>query len=223
MRYLIPVALVAICASMASAQELKLDTVPQKASYAIGRNIGDDIANPQVPFDVEALIAGIRDSMTGQDSKLSEEDANKALQAFQELVQSQMQRQADENVKKGQDYLAKTAEREGVTKTQTGLLYEVLKEGTGPMPTLEDTVECHYKGVLLDGTQFDSSYDRGQPAQFPVQGVIPGWTEALQKMKVGSKWKLHIPAELAYGAQGRPSIPPNSVLVFEVELLKIVE
>lgn len=133
------------------------------------------------------------------------------------------QEAAEENKKKGSEYLEKNKSAEGVKVTASGLQYKVEKEGDGKTPVKTDTVKAHYKGTLVDGTQFDSSYDRGQPAEFPVQGVIPGWSEALQMMKVGSKYKLFVPPELAYGASGRPGIPANSVLVFEVELIDIVK
>lgn len=218
MRYLIPVALLVVCTSAATAQELQLETVPQKASYMIGRNIGREVANPLVPFDIDALLAGIRDSMTAEDSKVSEEEAGMIMQAFQEIVQTRMQEYADEN----KEHLVKNAEREEVTQLESGLQYEVLKEGTGETPTAQDRVECHYTGTLIDGTVFDSTQD-GESAPFPVNRVIPGWTEALQLMKVGGKWKLHIPSELAYGQEGNGPIPPHSTLIFEIELVNILE
>lgn len=221
-RSLCAIAMVLV-AHAAFAQEIKLETTEQKASYAIGRNIANEVANPDVPFDVEALVAGFRDGLSGKESKLSEEQVTAALQAFQTLVQGQMQKKAEEAAKAGETYLAENAKKEGVETTNTGLQYKVIEAGTGATPKLTDTVVCHYKGTLVDGTEFDSSYKRGEPAQFPVNGVIAGWTEALQKMKVGGKWKLYIPANLAYGPQGRPGIPPNAVLLFDIELLDIAK
>ncbi|MHC2071035.1 FKBP-type peptidyl-prolyl cis-trans isomerase [Bremerella sp. T1] len=221
-RSLCAIAMVLV-AHAAFAQEIKLETTEQKASYAIGRNIANEVANPDVPFDVEALVAGFRDGLSGKESKLSEEQVTAALQAFQTLVQGQMQKKAEEAAKAGETYLAENAKKEGVETTKTGLQYKVIEAGTGATPKLTDTVVCHYKGTLVDGTEFDSSYKRGEPAQFPVNGVIAGWTEALQKMKVGGKWKLYIPANLAYGPQGRPGIPPNAVLLFDIELLDIAK
>ncbi|PQO25418.1 hypothetical protein C5Y96_24055 [Blastopirellula marina] len=221
-RSLCAIAMVLV-AHAAFAQEIKLESTEQKASYAIGRNIANEIANPDVPFDVDALVAGFRDGLTGAESKLTEEQVGAALQAFQALVQTQMQKKAEMAAKAGTEYLADNAKKEGVKTTKSGLQYEVVKEGTGATPKLTDTVVCHYKGTLIDGTEFDSSYKRGEPAQFPVNGVIEGWTEALQLMKVGGKWKLYIPADLAYGPQGRPGIPPNAVLLFDIELLDIAK
>lgn len=214
---------IVLVAQTVFAQEVKLDSPEQRASYAIGRNIATEIANPDVPFDVEALIAGFRDALTNKESRLSEEEVAAAMQQFQMLVQTQMQKKAETQAQAGQKYLEEAAKKATVKKTESGLLYEVVKEGTGASPTENDTVVCHYKGTLVDGTEFDSSYKRGQPAEFPVNGVIQGWTEALQMMKVGGKWKLYIPPNLAYGPQGRPGIPPNAVLVFEIELLDIAK
>ena len=221
-RSLCAIAMVLV-AHAAFAQEIKLESTEQKASYAYGRNVALEVANPDVPFDVEALIAGFRDGMTGAEAKLTQEQANAALQAFQTMVQAQMQKKAEMAAKAGQDFLADNAKKEGVKTTKSGLQYQVVTPGTGATPKLTDTVICHYKGTLVDGTEFDSSYKRGEPAQFPVNGVIEGWTEALQMMKVGGKWKLTIPANLAYGPQGRPGIPPNAVLLFDIELLNIAE
>lgn len=212
-----------LVAHAAFAQETKLETTEQKASYAIGRNIANEVANPDVPFDIEALVAGFRDGLSGAESKLTEEQIGEALQAFQTLVQAKMMKKMEESAKEGQAFLAENAKKQGVKKTDSGLQYEVLTPGTGATPKLTDSVVCHYKGTLIDGTEFDSSYKRGKPATFPVNGVIEGWTEALQMMKVGGKWKLVIPSELAYGPQGRPGIPPNAVLVFDIELLDIAK
>lgn len=221
-RSLCAIAMVLV-AHAAFAQEIKLESTEQKASYAIGRNIANEIANPDVPFDVDALVAGFRDGLTGAESKLTEEQVGAALQAFQTLVQTQMAKKAEMAAKAGTDFLAENAKKEGVKTTKSGLQYSIVKEGTGATPKLTDTVVCHYKGTLVDGTEFDSSYKRNQPAEFPVNGVIEGWTEALQLMKVGGQWKLYIPANLAYGPQGRPGIPPNAVLLFDIELLDIAK
>lgn len=212
-----------LVAQAAFAQEIKLESPEQQASYAIGRNIANDVANPNIPFDIDAMVAGFRDGMSGKESKLTEEQVATAMQQFQALVQAHMQKKAQEAAKKGQDFLAENAKKEGVKTTKSGLQYEVVKQGTGATPKTTDTVVCHYKGVLIDGTEFDSSYKRGEPAEFPVNQVIPGWTEALQLMKVGDKWKLYIPSELAYGQRGQGSIPPNSVLIFDIELLDIAK
>lgn len=193
-----------------------------QASYAIGQQIGRNLKAQNIEIDAKTLAASLTDAMAGK-SELKEDEIQKAMMKLQEMAMKKQSEEADKNKSKSVEFLEKNKTAEGVKVTASGLQYIVVSEGTGPMPTKTDTVKCHYKGTLTTGEQFDSSYDRGQPAEFPVGGVIPGWTEALQMMKVGSKYKLFIPAELAYGASGRPGIPPNSALVFEVELLDIVK
>lgn len=200
----------------------KLDTDLKKASYAIGQQIGGNMKQQNIEIDAEVMAMAMKDAIKG-DSKMTKEEIQQAMMKLQESAMKKQQEAAEENKKKGAEFLEKNKSAEGVKVTASGLQYKVEKEGDGKMPTKTDTVKAHYKGTLIDGTQFDSSYDRGQPAEFPVQGVIPGWSEALQMMKVGSKYKLFIPSELAYGASGRPGIPANSVLVFEVELMEIVK
>ncbi|MGZ3748277.1 MAG: FKBP-type peptidyl-prolyl cis-trans isomerase [Pseudobdellovibrionaceae bacterium] len=194
----------------------------KKASYAIGQQIGGNMKQQNIEIDSDIMAMAMKDAIKG-DSKMSKEEIQQAMMKLQETAMKKQQEAGEENKKKGAEFLAKNKTAEGVKVTASGLQYKVEKEGEGKMPTKTDTVKAHYKGTLIDGTQFDSSYDRGQPAEFPVQGVIPGWSEALQMMKVGSKYKLFIPPELAYGASGRPGIPANSVLIFEVELLDIVK
>jgi FKBP-type peptidyl-prolyl cis-trans isomerase len=201
--------------------EKKLDTDQRKASYAIGQQIGKNLKQQNIDFDADVLAKSLKDAVKGE-SKLTNEEIQGAMVKLQEVSTKKNQELAEANKKTGADFLAKNKTVEGVKTTPSGLQYSVIKEGDGKMPTKEDTVKCHYVGTLSTGEKFDSSVDRGQPAEFPVGGVIPGWTEALQMMKTGSKYKLFIPAELGYGAQGRPGIPPNSVLVFEVELIEIV-
>lgn len=193
-----------------------------QASYAIGQQIGRNLKAQNIEIDAKTLAASLTDAMAGK-SELKEDEIQKAMMKLQEMAMKKQTEEADKNKGKSSEFLEKNKTAEGVKVTASGLQYIVVSGGTGPMPTKNDTVKCHYKGTLTTGEQFDSSYDRGQPAEFPVGGVIPGWTEALQMMKVGSKYKLFIPAELAYGASGRPGIPPNSALVFEVELLDIVK
>jgi len=200
----------------------KLDTDQKKASYAIGQQIGGNMKQQNIEIDTEVMAMAMKDAIKG-DSKMTKEEIQQAMMKLQESAMKKQQEAAEENKKKGADYLEKNKSAEGVKVTASGLQYKVEKEGDGKTPVKTDTVKAHYKGTLIDGAQFDSSYDRGQPAEFPVQGVIPGWSEALQLMKVGSKYKLFIPPELAYGASGRPGIPANSVLIFEVELLDIVK
>jgi FKBP-type peptidyl-prolyl cis-trans isomerase FklB len=181
-----------------------------RVSYGIGRQLGGQLRdNPPPGVDLTAILAGLTDAFSGQASRVSEAELGASFKVI---------RAAGE----GRAYLAENAKREGVTVLASGLQYEVLVAGEGAKPSAEDQVRTHYHGTLIDGTVFDSSYERGQPAEFPVGGVIPGWVEALQLMGTGSKWRLHVPSELAYGAQGVGSIPPHSVLVFDVELLDIL-
>jgi len=193
-----------------------------QASYAIGQQIGRNLKAQNIEIDPKTLAASLTDAMQGK-SELKDDEIQKAMMKLQEMAMKKQQEVGEQNKKKSAEFLEKNKTAAGVKVTASGLQYIVDKEGTGATPTKSDTVKCHYKGTLTTGEQFDSSYDRGQPAEFPVAGVIPGWTEALQLMKVGGKMKLFIPPELAYGASGRPGIPPNSALVFEVELVDIVK
>lgn len=200
---------------------VKLDTDEQKASYAIGQQLGQNLKSQNIDFDAQVLAASLADAAKGE-SKMKKEEIQQAIMKLQEIVMKKQQAKAEENTKVANDFLEKNKSQAGVKVTASGLQYIVEKEGDGPTPTKDDMVQCHYTGTLIDGKKFDSSVDRGQPADFPVSGVIPGWTEALQMMKVGSKYKLFVPPNLGYGPRGTPEIPPNSVLVFEVELLKIL-
>ncbi|QLY24319.1 FKBP-type peptidyl-prolyl cis-trans isomerase [Bdellovibrio sp. KM01] len=213
---------VALAASTACTRKVKLDTDIKKASYAIGQQIGGNLKQQNIDFDSDALAQALKDASAGK-NEMTKEDMQAAMMKLQEMAMKKQQEAAETNAKAGKDYLEKNKSAAGVKTTASGLQYIIEKEGTGAQPKKEDVVKVHYKGTLTNGEQFDSSYDRGQPAEFPVGGVIPGWTEALQLMKVGSKAKLFIPPELAYGPSGRPGIPPNSVLVFEVELMDIVK
>lgn len=197
-------------------------TLEQKVSYGVGRNIGGEIARDAgFDADVEALVAGLRDSLSGAESRISEEELQAAFVDIRKVAQEKAARKAAENSAKAAAFLATNAKREGVVTTASGLQYEVLTAGTGAKPTTANKVKVHYHGTLIDGTVFDSSVERGEPIEFAVTGVIKGWTEALQLMSVGSKWKLFIPANLAYGDRATGSIPPGSTLIFEVELLEI--
>lgn len=204
--------------------EKKADLKSDKgqASYAIGQQIGKNLKAQNIDIDPATLAVAMKDAMAGK-SDMKDDEIQKAMMKLQENAMKKQQEAAEDNKKKSAEFLEKNKTAEGVKVTASGLQYKVEKEGDGPMPKKEDTVKCHYTGTLISGEKFDSSVDRGQPAEFPVAGVIPGWTEALQMMKVGSKYKLFIPAELAYGASGRPGIPANSALIFEVELLEIVK
>ncbi|NUN06487.1 MAG: FKBP-type peptidyl-prolyl cis-trans isomerase [Bdellovibrio sp.] len=212
----------ALAMTTACQKKVKLDTDMKKASYAIGQQIGGNLKQQNIEFDADALAQALKDAGAGK-NEMTKEDMQAAMMKLQEMSMKKQQEAADSNAKAGKDFLEKNKSAAGVKATASGLQYITEKEGTGASPKKEDVVKVHYKGTLTNGEQFDSSYDRGQPAEFPVGGVIPGWTEALQLMKVGGKAKLFIPPELAYGPSGRPGIPPNSVLIFEVELMDIVK
>jgi len=208
------------------APELKLDTPKSRISYTIGVNIGQDFKSQKLDIDADVLMEGIKDSMAGKELRLTEEQMASEIQAFQQDMQAkmmvEMEAQAAKNKTEGESFLAENAKKEGVVVTASGLQYKVLEAGEGDSPVPSDVVTVHYRGTLVDGTQFDSSYDRGQPATFPVGGVIAGWTEALQLMKPGAKWQLVIPADLAYGERGAGQvIGPNSTLLFDVELISV--
>ena len=203
--------------------ELDLSTDQARVSYGIGRQLGDQLRdNPPPGASLEAIVAGLRDAFHGQPSQVDPEALNASFRVIREIMQAEAAAKAEKAAAAGRDYLVENAKREGVTVLESGLQYEVLVAGEGAKPSREDHVRTHYHGTLIDGTVFDSSYERGQPAEFPVGGVIAGWTEALQLMNAGSKWRLYVPSELAYGAQGVGSIPPHSVLVFDVELLDVL-
>jgi FKBP-type peptidyl-prolyl cis-trans isomerase FklB len=207
---------------------LALTTPKQKSSYAIGLSIGKTMKRDGVEVDSAALSRGLRDALSGAKPLLTDQDAQAALVALQMEVRKKQEAQhaiaLEANKKEGNNFLAANKVKSGVVTLPSGLQYKILKEGTGPKPTASDSVVANYKGTLIDGTEFDSSYKRGQPATFPVGQVIKGWTEALQLMPVGSKWELFIPSDLAYGERGAgqgSNIGPNATLVFEVELLSI--
>lgn len=198
----------------------------ETTSYAIGWQTGQSFAQQDVEVDQESLIQGLRDAIAGADAKFSEEEMMAALQQLQQEMVARQQAQAEEqsraNDTEASEFFAANGARDGVTTLESGLQYEVITGGDGPKPAATDTVSVHYVGTLLDGTEFDSSVARGQPATFPLNRVIGGWTEGLQLMSVGSKYKLFIPSNLGYGQQGSPpKIGPGAALVFEVELLEI--
>ena len=203
-----------------------LETLEQKASYSFGVDFAKRLKQQGIELDISALNRGIKDQASGstlamEAGEMTQVKAEYTEQLRAKLVQEQQQLAA-KNLEAGKQFLAENAKKEGVVTTASGLQYKVISSGDGKMPKAEDTVTTHYRGTLIDGREFDSSYSRGQPASFPVKGVIKGWTEALQLMKVGDKWELYIPSELAYGeAQRSELIQPNSTLVFELELLGI--
>ena len=203
--------------------EVNLSTDETRVSYGIGRQMGDQLRdNPPPGVNIDTLIAGVRDAFSGAPSQVSSEDLNASFRVIREIMQAEAAAKAEAAAGAGREYLEQNAKRADVTVLPSGLQYEVLVSGDGAKPSANDQVRTHYHGTLIDGTVFDSSYERGEPAEFPVNGVIPGWVEALQLMNAGSKWRLHVPSELAYGAQAAGSIPPHSTLVFDVELLNIL-
>lgn len=198
----------------------------ETTSYSIGWQTGQSFTQQNVDVNEESFIQGLRDALGGTDAKYTDEAMMAALQQLQQDMiarqQAQAQQQAGVNETAATEFFSSNGARDGVTTTESGLQYEVLTAGEGPKPTATDTVSVHYRGTLLDGSEFDSSYSRGQPATFPLNRVIAGWTEGLQLMSVGSKYKLFVPSSLGYGAQGSPpKIGPGAGLIFEVELLEI--
>jgi FKBP-type peptidyl-prolyl cis-trans isomerase len=209
-----------------AATPLTLKTSKDKFSYALGMKMGGNLKKQDVPVDPNILARGLKDALAGGKTLLTDDEAQAALTDVQNDLrkkqQDKMQEAGSANKKEGEAFLAANKAKEGVVTLPSGLEYKILKAGTGPKPAATDSVVCNYRGTLINGTEFDSSYKRGQPATFPVSGVIKGWTEALQLMPVGSKWQLFIPSDLAYGDRGPgPEIGPNSTLIFEVELLSI--
>jgi FKBP-type peptidyl-prolyl cis-trans isomerase FklB len=204
---------------------LTLKTPKDKTSYAMGMSIGTGLRKQAIDIDPAILARGLRDSLGNGKTLMSEEEERTVLTQLQNDMRKKQQEMgqvvAEANKKQGLAFLEANKTKEGVVTLPSGLQYKVIQEGTGPKAAATDMVVCNYRGTLLDNTEFDSSYKRGQPATFPVSGVIKGWTEALQLMPVGSKWQLFVPAELAYGDRGAGQIGPGSTLIFEVELLSI--
>ena len=201
--------------------EKKLTGELERFSYALGMSVASNLIKSGVKtINPEAFVKAINDTYVGEMPELMPDEANKILESFMAKAN---QEDSKDNLESGLEFLHKNRSKEGVTELPSGLQYQVIKEGEGDLPSLTDEVKCHYHGSLIDGTVFDSSVERGQPAVFPVNGVIQGWVEALQLMPVGSKWRLYVPPELGYGQQGAGgAIGPNSTLVFDVELLEIV-
>lgn len=197
-----------------------------KLSYALGFNFGNDLMRNNIEINPEFFAQGLREIVRNLPKTLTEQDVMTVLNEFQAEMQAKMKKEAkpeaDSNKRTGQNFLAENKKRPGVIETASGLQYEVINEGSGQSPTATDKVTTHYTGKLIDGKVFDSSVERGQPIQFPVNGVIKGWTEALQLMKPGAKYKLYIPSDLAYGDGGAPpNIPPGATLIFDVELISV--
>jgi FKBP-type peptidyl-prolyl cis-trans isomerase FklB len=221
------ICLAAVCAaSIGLAQDKpQLKDQKDKASYSIGHDIGSTFKKQTVEISVDSMLAGLKDGLAGKEA-IPKDERDKILAEFQKQMMEKQaaatKAAAEKNAAEGEKFLAANKTKEGVKTTTSGLQYKVLKEGAGEPPKATDSVVTHYKGTLLDGTEFDSSYKRNEPATFPVNRVIPGWTEALQLMKPGSKYQLFIPSKLAYGERGAGrDIGPNSALIFEVELISI--
>ncbi|UTP72862.1 FKBP-type peptidyl-prolyl cis-trans isomerase [Alteromonas sp. LMIT006] len=202
----------------------KYETIESQASYGIGYQMGKQIAsNPFEGLSLEAIVAGVQDGFLGNSSAVDNDTLGAAFSEIHKRMQAEKSKAFEENIAAGNAYLAENGAKESVTTTESGLQYEIIHSGSGVSPSAESVVRVDYHGTLINGQVFDSSYDRGQPAEFPVNGVIKGWTEALQLMSVGDKWRLTIPSELAYGEQGAGgAIAPYSTLVFEVELHEII-
>lgn len=202
-----------------------LSTEMQQVSYGIGLNFSQNIKRQGVELDMTAFNSGVSDGLAENEPQISQADIMKAMQSFQQKMTAKQktdrENQGGDNKKQADAFFAENTKKEGVVTLESGLQYKIITEGKGEIPSADTTVEVNYRGTLLNGEEFDSSYKRGQPVSFPVKGVIKGWTEALQLMPVGSKWELYIPAELAYGPGGTGPIGPNSALVFEVDLLSI--
>jgi len=209
-------------------EKMVLKDQKDKVSYSMGINIGNNLERQSIDVNPDAFMQGIKDALSGGDTLMTEQEVNETMMNFQkEMAAKRVERLkelGEKNKKEGEAFLSENKKKEGVTTLPSGLQYKVIKEGTGNTPKLTDTVTVNYRGTLIDGSEFDSSYRRGKPATFPVKGVIAGWTETLQLMKVGSKWQLFIPPHLAYGERGAGRlIGTNATLIFDVELLSIEE
>lgn len=215
-----------MAAPISQAADTEITTLEQKASYLMGLRLGISLHDFGYELDVDALKQGIKESGPEATRTLSDDDMRATIAELQERAKQRQieayQKLSEENFEAGEAFLADNAKKEGVVTTESGLQYKILTEGEGANPSAEDTVQVNYRGTLINGTEFDSSFKHGRPATFPLNGVIPGWTEGLQKLKKGGKAELYIPSNLAYGPAGMgQAIGPNSVLVFEVELLDI--
>ena len=217
--------IVIVSASLLALPVFGQDKSPQlkdqkdKVSYSIGMNIGFNLSRQKVEVNPDVLTAGIKDAIAGK-PQLTPDQVKDVMAQFEKDMEQKQKQAGEKNKADGTKFLEENKKKEGVKTTASGLQYKVVKEGTGPQPKATDTVTVNYRGTLIDGTEFDSSYKRGQPASFPVNGVIKGWTEALQLMKVGSKYQVFIPSNLAYGERSvSPEIGPNAALIFDVELL----
>ncbi len=223
MKKILIVSLLAVLVASSVAAEDKFKSKQEEVGYAIGMNIGTSMRNQKLDVDPNQIAAGIVAAFKGDKTILTVTEMQQILTTFQQKMQQEQMSKAAIAVEEGKKYLAANSKKKGVITLDSGLQYKVIKSGDGAQPTAGSTVQVNYRGTLIDGSEFDSSYKRGKPATFPVSQVIKGWTEALQLMHVGDKWELTIPADIAYGKQSpSPQIPPNSTLLFEIELLKIM-
>ncbi|MBM3306847.1 MAG: FKBP-type peptidyl-prolyl cis-trans isomerase [Candidatus Eisenbacteria bacterium] len=230
-RVLVVVAVLAVALALTScgkgiAPKKQLSTFDERSSYAIGLNVGASLKATNMPIDVAAFVQGLRDTLEGGKPLMTSEEVMTVMQEFSQKARDAELKKRDEaaatNLDAGRAFLEANKAKDGIVTTASGLQYEVLTQGGGAKPKATDRVSVHYRGTLIDGTEFDSSYAQGQPAQFQLDAVIPGWTEALQLMPVGSKYRIFLPPDLAYGERGAGGrIGPNSALIFEVELLSI--
>jgi FKBP-type peptidyl-prolyl cis-trans isomerase FklB len=226
-----PVAFVVLTAALLSStvavqERPALATDAEKRSYALGMDLGTQLRDKKVAVDAGMLARGLADALSGSTLLMTEEESHRVIASLQDEIQrrelARIALDAEKNQRDGEAFLAANKAKEGVVTLPSGLQYRVLSTGTGRKPTVDDTVTCHYRGVFINGTEFDSSYSRGEPATFAVKNVVKGWSEALQLMPAGSKWQLFIPPELAYGSRGASGrIAPNSTLVFDVELVAV--
>jgi FKBP-type peptidyl-prolyl cis-trans isomerase FklB len=221
-RFIIVIAILSLASIGRGEDKPELKDLKDKVSYSVGLNVGSNFKKQGQDLNPDALLAGVKDALSGKQPALSEAEMKQTMEAWSKQMEEKQKTAGEKNSVDGAKFLAENKKKDGVKTTASGLQYKVMKEGTGAKPKESDTVSVNYRGTLINGTEFDSSYKRGQPATFPVNGVIKGWTEALQLMKAGSKYQLFIPSELAYGARAvGPDIAPNSTLIFEVELLQV--
>jgi FKBP-type peptidyl-prolyl cis-trans isomerase FklB len=224
LQLLVALGLVLLVSQVSAQEKPALKSQKEKMSYIIGMDIGNNLKKQSIDIDPNILAKGVKDAFSGSQPLLNEQEIRETTMAFQKEMMAKQEEVAKKNKKEGEAFLAENKKKEGVKTLPSGLQYKVIKAGTGKKPKLTDTVTTHYRGTLINGTEFDSSYRRGQPVSFQVNGVIPGWTEALQLMEEGAKWQLFIPSNLAYGERGAGrDIGPNATLIFEIELLSIQE
>jgi len=228
LQWIVVLGILVLAGQVGAKEDVVLKNQKDKVSYVIGMDIGSNFKKQSIDINPDILVRGINDGLSGGKSLLTEQEIRDITTAFQKEMMAKQEelnkKLGEKNKKEGEVFLAENKKKEGVKTLPSGLQYKVIKAGTGKKPKSTDTVTTHYRGTLIDGTEFDSSYRRGQPASFPVNGVIPGWTEALQFMEEGAKWQLFVPPNLAYGERGAGrQIGPNATLMFEVELISIQE